>query len=77
MSLPYEGWEWWGEEGGMRLVTRRDDRAYVLLAITEGSVYPTTELGHVTLAPFRVQQLRDWLNLSLAVLDDAAQKAQP
>lgn len=70
MALPYDGWEWWGEEGGMRFVTRRDDRGFVLLAITEGSVYPTTELARVTLAPFRLLQLRDWLNQSLPAAEE-------
>ena len=60
-NLP-DAWGWWGNEGGRRLDVTRMDNGAVLFGITgeHGQEF-------VTLANFRIKQLRDWLNASAAV----------
>lgn len=59
MSLPREGWSWWGEAGGTRLDVKRvsDDG----IKRIEFKVTTPNEIASVTLATFRVDQLKDWL----------------
>lgn len=57
MSIPKEAWGWWGDEGGHRLDVRRDDRGGVVFTVTSAHQPPIS----VTLADFRIDQLREWL----------------
>ena len=63
-NLP-DTWGWWGNEGGHRLDVTRTPNGGVLFGITTAH----QEQVFVTLANFRVRQLRDWLNVSAAAED--------
>lgn len=51
-----EAWGWWGEEGGYRLDVKRDGKK-VIFTVTSATQPPIS----VTLAAFRIEQLRQWL----------------
>lgn len=63
MSLPKESWDWWGEEGGKKLRVSRtpQGKMYFEIIETSGSPNNTVVLGAVTIASFRVTQLREWM----------------
>lgn len=57
MSIPKEAWGWWGDEGGHRLDVKRLKDGRVEVTVTSASAPPVS----VTLANFRVPQLKEWL----------------
>lgn len=58
MPLPRVAWGWWGDEGGRRLDVERLENGRVVFTASSGQ---QEERVSVTLANFRVPQLRDWL----------------